>query len=87
LYRVAMELLNNVVKHSGAGSASVSLKAIGREIELSVSDNGKGFDIKSNKANSGLGLKNITSRLKVINAEIRFEELQPGTRAVVKVIC
>jgi len=44
LYRIAQEAVNNAVKHSGAGSITVSLEEDDGMILLTVSDNGCGFD-------------------------------------------
>lgn len=44
LYRVTQEALNNVLKHSGANEASVSLECMADSALLSISDNGAGFD-------------------------------------------
>jgi signal transduction histidine kinase len=44
LYRVTQESLQNVIKHSGASSARVTIRSEQGTIHLSVSDDGKGFD-------------------------------------------
>lgn len=44
IYRVLQETLNNVAKHSGAKLVHVSLRKLGDKIELSVEDDGRGFD-------------------------------------------
>jgi signal transduction histidine kinase len=55
LYRIAEEALNNVVKHSRATEAKVSLAYSPHErIELTVEDNGKG--LSAGNAKGGLGL-------------------------------
>ncbi len=56
-YRIGQEALNNVVKHSGASSAKVSLTDKDGRIVLKVSDNGRGFDTPNACAESlGLGI-------------------------------
>jgi PAS domain S-box-containing protein len=44
LYRVAQEALHNVVKHANAQNARISLRHVGRELRLTVEDDGIGFD-------------------------------------------
>src|SRR5690606_14271915 len=44
LYRIIQEVLNNMVKHAEAKSASVTIEKKGLHIETIISDNGKGFD-------------------------------------------
>jgi signal transduction histidine kinase len=45
IYRVLQEALNNVVKHSNADSVRLSLAAHGDQIELTVEDDGCGFEV------------------------------------------
>jgi signal transduction histidine kinase len=61
LYRIAQEALQNVMKHSGASQASVTLTATERAIELVVQDAGKGFDA-GNIAKRGMGLLSMQER-------------------------
>ena len=44
IYRVLQEALNNVFKHSEADTVRVNLRKTGHDLELSISDNGRGFD-------------------------------------------
>jgi signal transduction histidine kinase len=46
LYRVAVEALRNVSRHSGAVSATISLKKLDDVMELQVSDSGKGLRLR-----------------------------------------
>jgi two-component system NarL family sensor kinase len=84
LYRVTMELLNNIIRHSGATVAEVRLKQEEREIELVISDNGTGFDLNKMHERPGLGLKNIQGRLKAINADFIFNSSAAGTIVTIR---
>lgn len=84
LYRVIMELLNNIVKHSGATKAGVQLSFTNSNFEIKVFDNGVGFDAKNLDKTAGLGLRNIKSRLNAINAEISFESQPGNTVAIIR---
>jgi signal transduction histidine kinase len=71
LYRIIQECLNNMIKHAEATAAKVTVKRSGEGIEITVSDNGKGFDTGSTRfgdsANgSGFGLVGITERAKIL---------------------
>jgi signal transduction histidine kinase len=71
LYRVIQECLNNMLKHAQATAAAVTVKRAGKAIEISVTDNGKGFDTGAirfgDSANgSGFGLVGITERAKIL---------------------
>lgn len=73
LYRIVQELTNNALKHSGATQLEVSLSHVpDKQVKLVFFDNGSGFNVKeiSEKSNGGLGLRNIESRVKVINGSI-----------------
>ena len=85
-YRVAQELLNNVIRHAGASEIDVMLIAKNDRINLSVEDNGKGFD--PHQASEGIGLTNMRTRLKAVNGSLEYEQVDgKGTRAVVNVKC
>jgi len=71
LYRVAQESLQNVIKHSGAVSARVSIKLENGRIRLSVSDNGNGFDPQATRAKATLGLISIDERMRAVKGEAK----------------
>jgi len=72
LYRITQESLQNVIKHSGATSAHVSLRSANGEVRLSVVDDGKGFDLDTAKAKGGLGLVSIGERLERVNGKVEI---------------
>ena len=86
LYRVAVEGLRNVARHSGAASAAVLLKRNHEGLELSVSDSGKGFDVKTFKLGGGLGLISVEERLRLLDGicEVRSTPGQ-GTTLIARV--
>ena len=86
LYRVTQEALHNVVKHSGAKRASVELTAADGEISLSITDDGKGFDFESVRAEAGLGLISMRERVQLVHGQIEWRSrLGGGTRVDVHV--
>ncbi|HVW11614.1 MAG TPA: histidine kinase, partial [Bryobacteraceae bacterium] len=58
IYRCAQECISNIVRHSGATEASISLRAEEGNVVLTVTDNGRGFD--TGAASGGIGLKAIS---------------------------
>lgn len=65
LYRVAQEALRNVIAHAGARRGDVRLLRIGDNVELTISDDGQGFDVARSLENGkGLGLISITERVR-----------------------
>ena len=81
LYRIVQELVNNTLKHAGASEIDVQLYASTRgNILLSYKDNGCGFSKKEwgKQVGTGLGLKNIESRINVINGALHFNPAPTG---------
>lgn len=69
IYRVVQEALQNVQKYSKAKNCYVSFTYRTSTLtEISVEDNGKGFNVKTVKR--GIGLRNIEDRLKVLNSKL-----------------
>jgi signal transduction histidine kinase len=55
IYRVAEEAMNNVVKHAGATKVDIFLRRRGIDaVSLTVSDDGRGFDVEQNKQGFGM---------------------------------
>jgi signal transduction histidine kinase len=65
LYRVIQELLSNILKHANATEAIIQLTRLNGELNISVEDNGKGFDTE--KIKYGMGIKNIEARLQALD--------------------
>lgn len=83
IYRIIQELTNNAVKHSGATELEVHLSCIpDKELKIVFFDNGGGFDFETKNAqNGGLGLRNIESRVNVINGDFTVVSTpQTGSR-------
>jgi signal transduction histidine kinase len=79
LYRIAQELVNNAIRHARAKHVSIQLQCFENEVRLSVLDDGVGFDFDAlmEKKQGGLGLRNIESRLSVVNGHVTFD-VAPG---------
>lgn len=86
LYRVAVEGLRNVARHSGAASAAVLLKR-GREgLELQVSDSGKGFEVETFRLGGGLGLISVEERLRLLEGTCEIHSVPgKGTTLIARV--
>jgi len=87
LYRIAQEALRNVVAHSGATRAEVRLLRSGDHAEMTIADDGHGFDVAhSLEQGRGLGLVSIRERVRLAGGTVRFEsEGTMGTRVHVQV--
>lgn len=62
IFRTVQELINNIMKHAEATQVLIELSRQNNEINLTVEDDGKGFDNLA-KENRGLGLRSIRSRV------------------------
>ena len=72
LYRVTQKSLQNVIKHSRATQAVVSIKLEQGAIHLSVSDNGNGFDPEAAKSKESLGLISIDERVRAVKGTAKI---------------
>ncbi len=86
LYRVAVEALRNVSRHSGASTATVSLERLNNSLELQVSDGGRGFDVEIARKGAGLGLVSIEERLRLLQGSCEVHSsADSGTTLVARV--
>lgn len=75
IYRIAQELVNNIIKHAEASQVMLSLEMIDRTIHLVIEDNGKGFNTKSKRA--GIGISNLRNRVESFNGQVQIAS-SPG---------
>lgn len=68
LYRMAQEVLNNMIKHSRAKQIKIILTTTGKLFKVAFTDDGIGFNADDQINASGAGLKNLKSRALLINA-------------------
>ncbi len=80
LFRVLQEALQNAVKHSGARQFRVELRAASGEIQLTVNDQGVGFDRQNAINRHGLGLVSMQERTHLVGGEFSIQsEASRGT--------
>jgi len=76
IFRVIQELINNIFKHSNANFIDLTQDNSQEFVLFTLNHDGKGMTqedfINLSRSSAGLGLKNIQSRLKVIQGEINF---------------
>jgi signal transduction histidine kinase len=83
-FRIVQEALHNIVKHSGAGEATVLLEKSDDILRLSVSDAGCGFDTKSEAMTSGLGFVGMKERLRLVGGKLSIGS-DPGRGTQIEV--
>lgn len=81
ILRFLQEALTNVLKHSGAKRADVSLSRSGAELCVGVRDDGKGFTLDAARRGSGAGLRSMHARARRLGGELMLES-QPGRTAL-----
>lgn len=84
LYRVAQEAISNAVRHGRAGAIRVSLARCDGFIEMTVADDGAGFDPQI-EAGKGLGLRSMTERAEAVGGAIEIRSGAEGTAIVARV--
>jgi two-component system sensor histidine kinase UhpB len=72
-FRIAQESLRNGVMHGEATRFDVSLARFGEHIEMTVTDNGRGFDLEAARQNGGgLGLVSMEERAHVVGGGVQI---------------
>ena len=86
VFRVFQECLTNVGRHSNATGLEVRITADARDLQLTVQDNGRGFDPGTFQVNKTLGLLGMRERLRAINGEVSiFGQPDMGTTVALRV--
>ena len=75
LFRITQEALNNIVRHANATRTTIELSNNKKRVQLTIIDNGKGFDSFSTK--KGAGLNNIRNRVYLLSGQLTIDT-HPG---------
>ena len=75
LYRIAQEQLHNIDKHAHASKINIVIGSTDQHAQMSISDNGNGFDLKEKR--QGVGLTNIMNRAESFNGHVKILS-EPG---------
>ena len=78
LYRVLTELINNTVKHADAKNVAISLIEKNGSLDITYSDNGKGFEVAETleKSHRGMGLNNMKDRIEALHGDIQIKSFR-----------
>lgn len=87
LYRIIQEWINNVIKYAEASTIEVQLIGHEQEINITIEDNGAGFDTAKLDESQGNGWKNIKSRVNLIKGEIDIDSApqRKGTSLMIRI--
>lgn len=83
LYRIAVEALNNSLKHAGRTAVTVHILALDERVEMEIADNGCGFDPQKMRG-GGMGLLTMRQRAERLGGTFGIETT-PGQGTVVRV--
>lgn len=90
LFRISQEVINNALKHAAATTLHVSVGYEPTNFEITIKDNGKGFDyegiMRNDLSKSGAGLRNIQRRAELIGGKCVVEsKINEGTTVRIKI--
>ena len=83
LYRIALEALNNILKHAQAKSIRLTVRNKQRSVWMEIEDDGLGFDVELQNQN-GLGLKSMRERVAQMKGELKIQSA-PGKGTIITV--
>ena len=74
IFRIVQEFINNAIKHGEATQIKIQVNKMSNDILIILKDNGKGFEVKKqeNFNYMGIGLRNVESRVKSYNGNLRI---------------
>jgi two-component system NarL family sensor kinase len=87
VYRMVLELVNNVVRHAAATQATVQMIKYPSYLNIVVEDNGSGFQReKRSKEKQGLGLGSVAARVDLLKGKIDIDSAQgKGTTIIIDI--
>ncbi len=85
LYHISHEALNNSLKHARANKVNVSLTCRKQRVEMTISDDGRGFDVETAVTSDGIGLTSMRERVEAFNGTVTLQSV-PGQGTTVNVI-
>lgn len=79
VYHITQEALSNVARHAEATSVELSLVEGKNQLVLSISDNGRGFDVESHPQSAKFGLMSMRERAQMFGGRLGIESSPYGT--------
>jgi signal transduction histidine kinase len=84
LFRITQELINNSVRHGKANNSVINISYKDKELIFNYTDNGIGFNAYNMDYKKGLGMKNIESRVSLLNGKYSIgSEVGKGFKIVI----
>jgi len=84
LYRIIQESIQNSIKHAACKTIDINLMVDDAGITMIIVDDGRGFKVKKNR--KGIGMRNISSRVKKLKGNWKVNsQLGKGTEIVLDI--
>jgi len=77
LYRIFQEIVNNTLKHAEAENIRLQMNILPEQLNITYSDDGKGFNVEEKIESKSIGLTSIESRVNFLSGQI-YVESKPG---------
>jgi signal transduction histidine kinase len=88
VYRIVQECINNIVKHSDASEAKVTMKRGEESLRLAIEDNGKGFSVEETlspeSGKDGFGLVGIPERVRLLGGTLDIQS-SPNNGTIISI--
>lgn len=81
--RIVQEAVTNIIRHSNADNAQITIDASLTELNLSILDNGEGANFEP-ESSTGYGMKNMKARASSLGARLAFRNISPGFEITVR---
>lgn len=86
LYRIIQEIFNNTLKYGQASHLYLSLQSDQSSVSINIKDDGNPFVIKEHlRSSTGMGIKNIYSRISYIGAELLQQPVEKGNHLQINI--
>jgi len=82
IYRIILELVSNIIKHSGANQATIQFIFLDSSLRIMAEDDGEGFRPSSAE---GKGLKSIGTRVNFLKGELNIDSGITGTTTIITI--
>ena len=84
IFRIAQEALRNTTKHAPGAPIQLAVAVEGNAVELTIRDDGPGFDLSKVRLGGGLGILSMNERARLVNGTLLIKS-RPGDGTVVTV--
>ena len=86
VYRMVQEVMNNVLKHAKAHKVIVQLNVTDDGLNVTVEDDGVGFDVQNKSNSGGIGLENLKVRAERLNGTYHIDStIGKGTISIIEI--